>query len=403
MKLAYILGVLVITTGCANSNDPPGQDSLPNTGLVGDGDGDPGDPDDSDPGDSDDDDGTPGDGTSDDDGDPTHSEGGTNIPPDTVLVGGAPATCEVYELDIPVQQPEGQHVPEGTEVTYDYNPPAGGPSYEMWAAYRQYDEVVAREHWVHNLRHGAIVLIYRPDAPQEVIDALATAYPLLPTPGGKYSANAGCPSMGIMTADPELDETFAVMSFGKMLTSNCVPQTADILDFAERNIYEGNEKECWDGAWPVRGPCFRYEDVRKFEWTREIPEGQPATYADYPPSSGPYYANTLRYGRYEQMIDAPYWMGILAKGGIVVLYRPDAPAEMIDALKVAYDALPLHHCGHTMTAMVPDASIPTPYAIVGFGHYLDAQCFEGWEMEMFVTSRRGWGMIRTCDDGTYEP
>jgi hypothetical protein len=41
--------------------------------------------------------------------------------------------------------------------------------------------------------------------------------------------------------------------------------------------------------------------------------------------------------------------------------------------------------------------------MVAFNQYLTAQCFQGWEMNMFVTSRRWWGPFPSCDDGTYVP
>jgi hypothetical protein len=389
MKIRFVLVAFFASIACSSgrSDGPPAGDSGGSGSHTNHGDSDSDVPGDSDP----------------EPGDTDPEPGDTNVPPDTVLVGGPPATCEVYEIDIPVDG-HGQHNPEGTVIEYAHNPPAGGPDYEMWAAYDRYDEPVERPRWQHNLRHGAIVLIYRPDAPAEVIDALATALDYIPTPGGKYNADPRCPSLGIMTPDPLLDETFAVMAFGKMMTSNCAPELDDIRDFAERHIYEAPEKECWPGAWPVREPCFRYEAVRKAEWSYEVAEGSYVEYADNPPSSGPYYPNMLAYGRYDVVVPRPYWTGILAHGGIVVLYRPDAPAETIAGLKAAYDTLPeFSECGHTMTAMVQDPLLTTPWAMVGNMQYMHGQCFQGWEMQMFVSSRRGWGPLDRCTEGTYVP
>jgi hypothetical protein len=112
------------------------------------------------------------------------------------------------------------------------------------------------------LRHGAIVMLYRPDAPVPIIAALQEALPQLPTPGGKHSADPNCPRMGILTPDALMDDTFAVLAFGKMLTAACAPRLEDVLDFANRYVFEAPEKECWDGAWPIRPPCSRYETVR---------------------------------------------------------------------------------------------------------------------------------------------
>src|SRR5215208_4047320 len=56
------------------------------------------------------------------------------------------------------------HVAEGSTVTYRNNPPASGPHYPVWARYQSYTTAVARPYWVHNLEHGAIVFVHRPDA-----------------------------------------------------------------------------------------------------------------------------------------------------------------------------------------------------------------------------------------------
>src|SRR6185295_7796335 len=55
------------------------------------------------------------------------------------------------------------HVPEGSAITYRSNPPASGPHYPVWLRYQEYSEPMARGYWVHNLEHGAIVVLYRTD------------------------------------------------------------------------------------------------------------------------------------------------------------------------------------------------------------------------------------------------
>jgi len=333
----------------------------------------------------------------------------TNAPPGPVTVGGAPATCQVYEYAIPIQNqpwPDGSHRPYNSAIPWDHNPPASGPNYEMWADYRQYDTPLARPHWVHNLRHGAIVLLYRPDAPAEVVSALSAAYPLIPKPPVSRGAKPDCPPMGIMTPDPELQETFAVMAYGWMMTSNCAPKVADVVDFANRHIFMGAEQECYPGAFPVRLPCYRFEDAPAFENTYQVPEGTPVTYAHYPPTSGPFYDKTIKYGRYDAVVPAPYWAGIIAKGGVVVLYRPDAPPGLIADLKKQFDALSPHwKCKIPMVAMVQDTTIDHYFAYVSVSQFMTGQCTLDWKMDGFVSSRRGWGIdpYVSCDDGNWVP
>lgn len=52
------------------------------------------------------------------------------------------------------------HVDVGTVIEWMHDPPHSGPHYPVWAASGEHDEVVERGYWVHNLEHGAIVLIY---------------------------------------------------------------------------------------------------------------------------------------------------------------------------------------------------------------------------------------------------
>ena len=53
-----------------------------------------------------------------------------------------------------------QHVAEGSEVEHKANPPASGDHYPVWSRYGVFEEPVNPGYWVHNLEHGAIVLLY---------------------------------------------------------------------------------------------------------------------------------------------------------------------------------------------------------------------------------------------------
>ena len=55
-------------------------------------------------------------------------------------------------------------------------PPASGPHYPIWARYQRHPAEVPIGYWLHNVEHGAVVFLYRPDAPSEQIDALAAVY-----------------------------------------------------------------------------------------------------------------------------------------------------------------------------------------------------------------------------------
>jgi Protein of unknown function (DUF3105) len=62
------------------------------------------------------------------------------------------------------------HVPAGTTVDYKTNPPTSGDHYDTPADPGFYPGEVAPETLVHNLEHGQIVIWYRPNAPDDVID-----------------------------------------------------------------------------------------------------------------------------------------------------------------------------------------------------------------------------------------
>lgn len=53
-----------------------------------------------------------------------------------------------------------QHVAEGSVVEHEASPPASGDHYPVWSRYGVFEEPVNPGYWVHNLEHGAIVLLY---------------------------------------------------------------------------------------------------------------------------------------------------------------------------------------------------------------------------------------------------
>jgi Protein of unknown function (DUF3105) len=88
-----------------------------------------------------------------------------------------------------------QHVTPGTVVTYTYCPPASGYHYNASGQGpippRLYgpDDVTIPEGWVHNLEHGALVILYRGDSPgattegQAALRSFFDAFPNSPVCG----------------------------------------------------------------------------------------------------------------------------------------------------------------------------------------------------------------------------
>jgi hypothetical protein len=58
---------------------------------------------------------------------------------------------------------EANHVSPGTVVQYNSRPPTSGNHYPNPSGYGVFDRAVPTGNWVHNLEHGAIVVLYRPD------------------------------------------------------------------------------------------------------------------------------------------------------------------------------------------------------------------------------------------------
>lgn len=135
------------------------------------------------------------------------------------------------------------HVPEGSAVNYRANPPASGPHYPVWARYQEHASAVARPYWVHNLEHGAIVFLYRPDAPAAVVSALRAAFQSLPNDPACGHRRA------LMTPDPQLPRAIAVVAADFVISADCV-DSALVRDFAMGRRGLGPEQVCTDGTRP---------------------------------------------------------------------------------------------------------------------------------------------------------
>jgi hypothetical protein len=139
-------------------------------------------------------------------------------------------------------------------------------------------------------------------------------------------------------------------------------------------------------------------------WSPIIPDGDPAAYAHNPPTTGPHYATALAYGAYDQVVPPQRWLGALENGGIGILYRPDAPAEIIAALKSAYGSLQVQYpCDTNLSFMVQDPDLVTPFAMVSQKSYMTAECVEDWAVRSFVYSHHDDTTTFNCTNGTWVP
>jgi len=140
------------------------------------------------------------------------------------------------------------HVPEGTVVEYTNNPPASGPHYGQWVRSGIYEEPIDRRNWVHNVEHGWLVLLHRPDAPAAVVDALHTAYV-------EAFDDAACP-MGpvrriLVTPDPLLETPVAAVTAYRALSADRLDRPVLERMFTLCREAAPERRVCADGRVPV--------------------------------------------------------------------------------------------------------------------------------------------------------
>ncbi|MFQ5795188.1 MAG: DUF3105 domain-containing protein, partial [Candidatus Bipolaricaulia bacterium] len=94
------------------------------------------------------------------------------------------------------------HVPEGTRITYNSNPPTSGAHWPQPAQWDVYSFPLPDEQLVHNLEHGGIWISYK-DIDRETkskLEAIARKYP----------------QGVILTPRPENDRNIALASWGRL-------------------------------------------------------------------------------------------------------------------------------------------------------------------------------------------
>jgi hypothetical protein len=135
------------------------------------------------------------------------------------------------------------HVTELSPITYRSNPPASGPHYPVWLRYEEFPTALPRGYWVHNLEHGAVVFLYRPDVPAATVAALRSVYRGL-------SPDRDCShSLAVMLPDPDLPRPIAVVAADWLLQADGV-HAPTINDFVASRRNRGPERVCDPGARP---------------------------------------------------------------------------------------------------------------------------------------------------------
>lgn len=124
----------------------------------------------------------------------------------------------------PIDEMPHVHVPEGTLVTYNHNPPTSGCHYSLGTGVAPmspgvYPPSVAPkvtpEYWIHNLEHGYVVVSYNcPTGCDADLQALNAWYKTLPSDAG-----GGVPYAKFLAVpDPQQKDTWDVESWDWFLS-----------------------------------------------------------------------------------------------------------------------------------------------------------------------------------------
>lgn len=169
---------------------------------------------------------------------------------------GTSLACGADPLLSAVEMPaaEGaQHVPPGTQVDYAHDPPTSGPHYGAWAASAVYDRAVDPRSFVHNLEHGWLVLLYRPDASAAAVAALRDFWSA--PPADPFCPGADVPRI-IVSPAPDLPTAVAALTWTRSLTGESFDRETLTAFFRDCRAQAPEIRVCANGGEPafLEGP-----------------------------------------------------------------------------------------------------------------------------------------------------
>lgn len=182
-----------------------------------------------------------------DDGGSSSGTGGTDGGADRRLAEPfrPAASCPVV-----IESPEvvgAQHVPEGTVITYNSNPPSSGAHYPVWANFMEYSAPLDEGYLVHSLEHGAVALLYKCDpadpACAPTIEALRKIRDAVPT---DPSCTTDIRVRIIIAPFPRLEVPVAAAAWGFTYKADCV-DVPTLTQFVSDNYAKGPENFCNPG------------------------------------------------------------------------------------------------------------------------------------------------------------
>ncbi|KAI4461040.1 tumor protein p53-inducible protein 13 [Holotrichia oblita] len=142
----------------------------------------------------------------------------------------------VFEADHVPAQYSAQHKCMSSKIFYESDIPTFGTHRPLWAQYGEY-KFLPRQRWVHNLEHGAVVMLYHPCANELEVDFLRQLV-------------VGCLYRHIITPYNFLtpERPFALVTWGrKLLMSKVDPDLVE--DFIKKSARRGPEQTSKDGQY----------------------------------------------------------------------------------------------------------------------------------------------------------
>lgn len=122
-------------------------------------------------------------------------------PPELVSAGVRTLPSEGY-----------RHVPAGTEITFQLDPPTSGPHYDSWTPPGFYTDPQPAGMLVHSLEHGYVVIYYSPSLSNEKLEALHRLVERVnqnSKTGGKWD--------GVVAVPGKYEEEIVLTAWRKML------------------------------------------------------------------------------------------------------------------------------------------------------------------------------------------
>jgi hypothetical protein len=173
----------------------------------------------------------------------------------TILLPGPAATTAPGGTAAPIGEPADdlgrQHVTRGQSVRYTYCPPSSGSHYNdlpdgpIPAKFYGSDEATLPQGWIHNLEHGAMVVLYScakggcSDADLAALRAYSGERPTSPL--------CALPDTLIVTRFDDMAEPFAAVVWDRVLYQPTL-DIAGLRAFWDRYADRGPERQCQEAV-----------------------------------------------------------------------------------------------------------------------------------------------------------